>query len=543
MFSAQQGERLNSRVSRLNHHLCEGVYERQNAFKLSLLAALSGESIFLLGPPGIGKSLIARRLMCAFKEASTFEYLMTRFSTPEEVFGPLSIQALKEQGQYVRLTEGYLPSSHIVFLDEIWKASPAILNTLLTVLNERLFRNGTQTLRLPMRLLLTASNELPDPQGGLDPFYDRMLLRVYVGKVEQKDNFRSMVVAADDVYRDPVPPELKISEQEYQEWQQQIPQVQLPDPCFEKIYFIKTRLEEKQALAPELDLYISDRRWKKAIYLLRACAFFNGRSQITPPDLLILVNCLWRDLPTRDFIRALIGEYAREEAYEQRELALQISHLQEQVARQQEARRLAVRPALKKSSGLRGERYQLDLTHAGQYRHMAHKGLLRLIPLLPQAQLSTQPAEAAYQILVDPQELQKQLLRGSGTIAAFVNTQTSVQHLSFALDSRQQLVVRDTRNQDIPLGISGIWPVSTHTEQAWQQELDELARMQQKLYQQLMLARSQFTHTLPHHFADQIFIDQIQASLDQLLQELTQLAQELTALETCYRRVKEHASA
>ncbi|MGL4268224.1 MAG: regulatory ATPase RavA LARA domain-containing protein, partial [Plesiomonas sp.] len=177
------------------------------------------------------------------------------------------------------------------------------------------------------------------------------------------------------------------------------------------------------------------------------------------------------------------------------------------------------------------------------YRHMAHKGLLRLIPLLPQALLSSQPAEGAYQILVDPQELQKQLLRGQGTIAAFVNTQTCVQHLSFALDSRMQLVVRDTSNQDIPLGISGVWPVSSHTEQEWQRELESLSAMQQKLYQQLMLARSQFTQTLPHHFADQIFIDQIQASLDQLLTDLTQLAQELTALDTCYRRVKEHASA
>ncbi|MGL4957609.1 MAG: AAA family ATPase [Plesiomonas sp.] len=543
MFSLQQGERLNSRVSRLNHHLCEGVYERQNAFKLSLLAALSGESVFLLGPPGIGKSLIAKRLMYAFNEASTFEYLMTRFSTPEEVFGPLSILALKEQGLYVRLTEGYLPAAHIVFLDEIWKASPAILNTLLTVLNEKLFRNGTQMLKLPMRLLITASNELPDPHGGLDPFYDRMLLRVYVGKVEQKDNFRSMVVAADDVYRDPVPADLKISEQEYLAWQQQIPLVDLPDSCFEKIYYIKTQLEEKQQQDPEIDLYISDRRWKKSIHLLRACAFFNGRAQITPTDLLILVNCLWRDLPTREFVRTLISDYAENMAYDQHEFREQIAHLHDQIVHQLATRMAAVWPLLIKSNGLRGERYQLDLSQAAEFRHMAHKGLIRLIPLVADPVLTRANPEPAYQLLLDPTELQKLLAKGLGTVPVFINTQTSSQHVSFALDSQMQLVVRDNANHDVPLGISGIWPVSAQTEQQWQTALTSLEQQQQTLMQRLQVQRDQFLKTVPHHFADQLFIDQIQRSLDQLLCDLDQVKNGIQGIEATYQRIKHHAGA
>ena len=139
-----------------------------------------GENLFILGPPGTAKSAIVQELGRRL-EGRTFDYLLTRFTEPNELFGPFDIRRLRE-GDLVTNTEGMLPEANLVFLDELLNANSAILNSLLTVLNERVFRRGKETIALPLLTTVGASNHLPEDDA-LQALYDRFLLRVHCDNV------------------------------------------------------------------------------------------------------------------------------------------------------------------------------------------------------------------------------------------------------------------------------------------------------------------------------------------------------------------------
>ena len=288
-----------------------GVEERHEALRLAFLATIAGESIFFLGPPGVAKSLVARRMKHAFRDARSFEYLMGRFSTPEEIFGPISIQRLKNDDTYERVTESYLPDADIVFLDEIWKASPPIQNALLTALNERTFRNGSREVKIPMKGLLAAANELPEDDATVQAFWDRFLLRLELHPVSEEDAFRRMISSEEDVYRDHVDTELKVTQQEYTEWQEAIARVSVPQGILSALTHVRRRIKQvnaERADQGETAIYISDRRWKKMVRVLRAAAFLNGRESVDPLDLLLLQHCLWNTRSQRRIVQALLEE-------------------------------------------------------------------------------------------------------------------------------------------------------------------------------------------------------------------------------------------
>lgn len=133
--------------------------------------------------------MITRRIKEAFGDgAKYFEHLMNEFTTPDEIFGTIKLKGL-DKGIYEKNTDGFLPQANVAFLDEIWKSGPAILNTLLTIINEKKFHNGNKVEDAPLQILLAASNELPREKAGLEALYDRFVVRTKVDPVKDDDSF------------------------------------------------------------------------------------------------------------------------------------------------------------------------------------------------------------------------------------------------------------------------------------------------------------------------------------------------------------------
>lgn len=286
-----------------------GIYEKETEISLSLLAALAGESIILLGPPGVAKSMVARQLKTAFRDAQSFEYLMSRFSTPDEIFGPVSIQKLKTSDTYERAVEGYLPTADVVFLDEIWKAGPAIQNTLLTVINEKIFRNGNREMHLPLKLLVAASNELPAKGEGLEALWDRFVIRIESRPIKLEKNFRAMLLDSHADFADNADfSDLKITAEEYAEWAEKICKIGVKEEVLDAISAIRKSLRAVNVdeAAERRNIYVSDRRWKNIVRLLRTSAFMQDREEVDICDLLPIYHCLWQEPEERDAIRNIV---------------------------------------------------------------------------------------------------------------------------------------------------------------------------------------------------------------------------------------------
>ena len=296
---------LREKIEKNLEILNSGLVGKEKVMKLGLLSILSGENMILVGPPGTAKSEISRRLreILADTDSETyFEYLFTKFTTPEEIFGPLSIKQLQND-KFERNTEGYMPSSRIVFLDEIFKANSSILNTLLTILNERVFHNGLKREKTPLISLIGASNELPFENDELTALYDRFLIRAVVGYVSDDEIEELLDIKETDME---IPAEIKFTESDLNEIRNESEKVRVTSGI--KRTIMQIRQEYNKIFAEDNHEIISDRKLVKMVKLLKVSAYLNGRDKVDFSDLMLLTNCLWNNPENIEKVTKLVLE-------------------------------------------------------------------------------------------------------------------------------------------------------------------------------------------------------------------------------------------
>ncbi|MFL5338955.1 MAG: AAA family ATPase [Gemmataceae bacterium] len=290
-------------VTRLRAEIIEPLKRRfvgrDEVVDLIALAIVSGEHLFLYGPPGTAKSALIRQFAAASR-GNYFEYLLTRFSEPNEVFGPIDLAKLRD-GRVATVTTGMLPEAEFAFLDELFNANSAILNNLLTVLNERIYRRGAERHELPLLSLFSASNHLPDDDA-LKALFDRFLLRCHVDNL-QRESMPQLLTAGWALER-PQPLAATVSSAELRDLARQVYDVDLSG--------VRERYTDLVFRVRDLGVALSDRRAVKVQKLVAASAVLCGRSSASESDLWVL-RYVWDRAEQIDPLAALVNGVLKEQ--------------------------------------------------------------------------------------------------------------------------------------------------------------------------------------------------------------------------------------
>lgn len=280
--------------------------EREKEVRGLLVAMLAREHVLLLGPAGTAKSALANTLCAAIDGATFFQWLLTRFSTPEELFGPVSLDGLKHD-RFRRVTSGKLPEAHVTFLDEIYKANSAVLNSLLTAINERAMDNDGGRFPIPLETVVAASNELPEgPE--LAALHDRFLLRYWTTYTRTPDAFRRLITGSEPSIAS------TISLDDLRAAQRETDTLAISDAAVEELFKLRGEIAVEGVTA-------SDRRWRKATRILRAVAWLDGATEVTPEAFPILAHVLWETTEQISKLTQIVSKYTSAELAEAQEAA------------------------------------------------------------------------------------------------------------------------------------------------------------------------------------------------------------------------------
>ena len=294
-------ENNHSKLDDIKNALNAKFYEREAEVEAILIALLARQHLLMIGPSGTAKSALVVELTKMIQDTTYFQWLLTRFSTPEELFGPLSLKDL-EQGVYKRNTASKMPEVHVVFLDEIFKANSAILNSLLTIINERVFYNNGLPVKVPLMTVIGASNEYPEDDEGLEALFDRFLLRFEVDYIADDSNFISMMMNVSEHKQMPT-----ITMEELLHFQFLTDMVVIREDVYSAITKIRKELRD-EGIRP------SDRRFKQSLSVLQARALIRKRQVVSIDDIVILENVLWETIDQRETVSFIVHRHAQDTA-------------------------------------------------------------------------------------------------------------------------------------------------------------------------------------------------------------------------------------
>ena len=329
----------------IRDELGQAFVERGDVIEGALVALLSRSHVLLVGPPGTAKSMLADELCKRIEGATYFQWLLTKFTTPEEVFGAVSLKSL-EADEYRRVTARKLPEAHVAFLDEVFKANSSILNAILTLVNERLFHNGRAIEAVPLITLFGASNELPE-EDELAALYDRFLLRFVLHYVAEDYRFLRMLEAR------PAAERTVLSLAALGELQEAAAALPVPAPVLRRLAEIRRELGRKEIVA-------SDRRYRQSLGVLQARALLAGRSEVDEQDLFFLEHVLWRDPAEQAEVRATLRALLQGHEDEAQELLFQSRELREYALREWETHEMRTRAVLEVHTKLRNILERVD---------------------------------------------------------------------------------------------------------------------------------------------------------------------------------------